>query len=221
MSDTERRPAAPGPEEEENSFLSRWSRRKLQPRETAPERPEAGPPDTRPREVDPGVAGSSAGEPVASTSRAPEPPPREPTDEDMPALESLHQDADVSMFFSPKVSPQLRRQALRKLFHTPKFNIRDGLDDFDEDYTYFAPLGDTVTADMRYMKDVAERRARELAEREARAQHPVVAEQPPPADPQAVETSVRTQASDTAGTPADAETRARPDSDASPEERSA
>ena len=40
--------------------------------------------------------------------------------------------------------------ALRKLFHLPQFNFRDGLDDYAEDYTNFEPLGDIITADMRH-----------------------------------------------------------------------
>lgn len=209
MSDTERRPAAPEPEEE-TSFLSRWSRRKLQARDTGGEPLEVEPSTIRSRET-----ASRLADPTD------EPAPRELTDENMPPLESLHQDADVSMFFSAKVSPQLRRQALRRLFHAPKFNIRDGLDDFDEDYTYFAPLGDTVTADMRYMKEVAERRARELAEREASMHRPDESE-PAAADAQAVaaESPVRSEASDAGETRADAETRSRPKPDASHGERS-
>lgn len=219
MSDTERRPAAPGPEQEETSFLSRWSRRKLQARDTDTERPAAGSTD-----VTPALAESSTVASESTASQSPEAAPREPIDEDMPPLESLHQDADVSMFFSSKVSPQLRRQALSKLFHAPKFNIRDGLDDFDEDYTCFAPLGDTVTADMRYMKELAERRARELAEREASAQRPDAVEEASPAESPASDHATaeeRPEASDAAGTLADTETYARPESDTSHEDRSA
>ena len=40
-----------------------------------------------------------------------------------------------------KVSESLRRLALRKLFHGADFNIRDGLDDYDGDYTSFVKLG--------------------------------------------------------------------------------
>ncbi len=38
---------------------------------------------------------------------------------------------------------------MRKLFHSPKFNVRDGLDDYDLDYTNPEPLGNIVTAEMR------------------------------------------------------------------------
>jgi hypothetical protein len=57
-------------------------------------------------------------------------------------------------FFSPEVSEQLRRVALRKLFHLPQFNIVDGLDDYDDDYTTFEALGEIVTADMRHQMEL-------------------------------------------------------------------
>lgn len=85
------------------------------------------------------------------------------TDEDMPGIETLDGDSDVSGFFGEGVSKDLRQQALRKLFMSPKFNIRDGLNDYDEDYTYFEPLGDTITSDMKFH---AARKERERLERE-------------------------------------------------------
>ncbi|KAA0875066.1 DUF3306 domain-containing protein [Nitrincola tapanii] len=57
------------------------------------------------------------------------------TDADMPDLDSLHARSDVSMFFSSGVSAELRRQALRRLFHQPEFNVRDPLDDYALDYS--------------------------------------------------------------------------------------
>ena len=90
------------------------------------------------------------------------------TDADMPAIESLTEDSDYSGFLSPKVSEALRKQALHKLFHSPDFNVRDGLDDYDEVYTGFEKLGDIVTADMRHQLEMeAQRRARQMAEDES------------------------------------------------------
>jgi len=67
----------------------------------------------------------------------------------MPALESLDEDSDYSGFMSPKVSDGLRTLALRQLFRGSTFGVRDGLDDYDDDFTQFAKLGDVVTAEMR------------------------------------------------------------------------
>jgi hypothetical protein len=76
------------------------------------------------------------------------------TDDDMPPIESLNADSDFSGFMSSKVSEPLRRRALRKLFGSAQFNIRDGLDDYDGDYTSFAGLGGIITADLRHQLEV-------------------------------------------------------------------
>ena len=89
------------------------------------------------------------------------------SDEDMPELATLTSQSDVSMFFNKGVSNALRSAALKTLFQLPKYNIRDGLNDYDEDYTYFEPLGDTVTCDMKFHKERKEREAREAEERDA------------------------------------------------------
>ena len=71
------------------------------------------------------------------------------TDADMPDIETLGEDSDFSGFLSEKVSAYLRRKALQKLFHLPEFNLRDGLNEYDEDYSTFVPLGDTITYQMK------------------------------------------------------------------------
>jgi hypothetical protein len=136
----DRREALTGQDE---PILARWSRRKQEAREQAQADPAAEPV----AEVTP-----DAGPAAASSDGAfeQEPAPRVLTDEDMPPIESLSDDADYSGFLSAGVSEVLRRQALRRLFSSPKFNVTDGLDDFAEDYTQFAPLGDVVTADMKH-----------------------------------------------------------------------
>ncbi len=86
-------------------------------------------------------------------------------DEDMPPVESLTAGSDVSIFFNKGVSEVLRRAALKHIFQLPQYNVRDGLNDYDEDYTVFEPLGDTVTCDMKFHK---ERKEKLLAEEQAR-----------------------------------------------------
>ena len=93
------------------------------------------------------------------------------TDEDMEPVEELTEDSDFSKFMSPGVSDELRNLALRKMFHAPIFNIRDGLDEYDGDYTSFEKLGDIVTADMRHQMELEankklEQEAKEIAEAE-------------------------------------------------------
>jgi hypothetical protein len=91
------------------------------------------------------------------------------TDADMPDIETLNDDSDFSGFMSEGVSDELRNLALRKLFKAPVFNIRDGLDEYDEDYTYFEKLGDIVTCDMKHHIEMKEKKLREAEAQEAQA----------------------------------------------------
>jgi len=89
------------------------------------------------------------------------------TDEDMPELESLTPDSVYADFLSPGVSEKLRKLALRKLFHGEAFNIRDGLDEYDGDYTQFEKLGDIMTSDMQHQLELeAQRKAQQLLQNE-------------------------------------------------------
>lgn len=129
------------------STLSRWSRRKLEVQREA-ETPE------------PTVA-TLESSPLEEQST--EPVEEQPvlTDADMPDVESLTEDSDFSCFMSSGVSDELRNLALRKLFRSSVFNIRDGLDEYDEDYTTFEKLGDIVTSDMKHRMAIEEEKLRE------------------------------------------------------------
>lgn len=84
-------------------------------------------------------------------------------DEDMPDIETLTAESDYAEFLSPGVSDELRKLALRKLFLSEVFNIRDGLDEYDEDYTQFEKLGDIVTSDMQHQLELeAQRKAQQI-----------------------------------------------------------
>lgn len=129
--------------DESDGFLGRWSRRKAQARrgELPPDPDEVA--DARPEED------------AAAVAEAETPPLDEAADEpraprELPSLDSLDEHSDYSMFMAADVDPDARRDALRKLFRSPKFNIRDGLDDYDEDYSSPEPLGNIVTAEMRW-----------------------------------------------------------------------
>ena len=47
------------------------------------------------------------------------------------------------------------------MFHLAAFNVRDGLDDYDEDFTVFEPLGDVMIADMWHRAELEAQRAQE------------------------------------------------------------
>lgn len=129
---------------DEEPFARRWSRRKHRATESAGAVEPAAPQTEGQSDGD----GADGDKPVL-------------TDADMPPVEALTEDADVSGFFSEGVSEFVRQAALRRLFHMPKFQLRDGLDDYDDDLRSFTPLGDIVTSDMRLQAE--RRRARERA----------------------------------------------------------
>lgn len=145
------------------SALSRWSRRKLEAEQAAPA-------------VELTLPGELETEPSTAAVEAETKPVL--TDADMPAIESLTEESDFSGFMSEGVSDELRNLALRKLFRAPVFNIRDGLDEYDEDYTTFEKLGDIVTCDMKHHIEMKEQKRREelAAESEADAADTVEAE---------------------------------------------
>lgn len=142
----------------EESLLRRWSRRKQEAAQEAPAAEQDLPLDNT----------ASLGT-VAPVETETESRPAL-TDADMPSIESLNEDSDYSSFMSEGVSDELRNLALRKLFKAPVFNIRDGLDEYDEDYTYFEKLGDIVTCDMKHHIEMKEQKEREALALEAEQQ---------------------------------------------------
>ena len=144
------------------SRLSRWSRRKLEAQQA-----------TEAETVERAVPEEEAQDEIAEEI------PVLP-DDDMPDLETRTEDSDYSGFMSEGVSDELRNLALRKLFRSSVFNIRDGLDEYDDDFTQFEKLGDIVTSDMKHQMEMQEQKLREKLAAEAEAE-------PPEADLDAVE----------------------------------
>jgi hypothetical protein len=125
----------------DEGLFERWSRRKLAEHDSTVEPVDLSDYDTA--------------SPAPIEEVVPEP------DVDLPPVETLDEKSDVSGFLSPKVSGELRKLALNKLFHLPKFNITDGLDDYDDNYRNFAALGDIITADMRFQIERAAEKAKQ------------------------------------------------------------
>lgn len=117
-------------ENERDSFLSRWSRRKLQVEEGAEQHND----DAVPAE-----------ETLSQQDTAVEKPA---TEQEKPIWQRDDVDADT------------KKAALRKLFQKPEFNIRDGLNEYDDDFTRFAGLGSIVTHEMKRMLKLAEEKTR-------------------------------------------------------------
>lgn len=156
----------------DQGFFSRWTQRKQQVQEEAEALKKAAPlsPPTedKPRTAQESPAAHQAdietntGDTNDSTGPA-QPPLTENTsnaqtdaerdtplsDDDMPDLNSIDGNTNVSAFFSEGVSETLRKQALKAMFLKPEFNIRDGMDDYDLNYADAKELSSDVAAGLR------------------------------------------------------------------------
>lgn len=125
-----------GGEASGESFLSRWSRRKVEVK-AAP--PAAG--------IETTVPNSSTG--AASGTKMPETPlpegtlPSETEEKPpLPTIDSLTAESDFSPFMNKDVDPALRNQAMKKLFADPhyQFDNMDKLDIYIDDYSKSDPI---------------------------------------------------------------------------------
>lgn len=115
------------------SRLSRWSRRKLGV--DANEEVLEEPPVARHDQVD------------QASAPAPEPGSLDAT---LPDPDTLPSGSDFKAFLQEGVSDALRRRALRRMFSGDHYGIRDGLDDYDDDYRQqLKPLANEMAQRLR------------------------------------------------------------------------
>ena len=110
----------------DEGFLKRWSRLKSTS-EAGTDRPTA---DVAP--VATGAHSAADAAAVAPAQAGPQSPP--------PPVESLTPESDFAPFMRGDIEPQLRADALKKLFADPRFNVMDGLDVYIDDYSKPDPL---------------------------------------------------------------------------------
>jgi hypothetical protein len=135
--------------EQDDGFLSRWSRRKAQARSAAtlPEEqvPEAQVPEAKVPEASVAQPTSQI-EAANQTSVLPSPPTEQlEAIPDEPALTladvaQLTRESDFSRFVAGGVKTDVKNAALKKLFSDPRFNVMDGLDTYIGDYNTPDPL---------------------------------------------------------------------------------
>ena len=134
---------------DDDGFLSRWSRRKVQARSGQPApasavtAPAAVPQDAVPVDVPaPRVEETGQGD-AQDGQGAPAAPP--PTLED---VQALGRESDYSRFVAREVDPTVKNAALKKLFSDPHFNVMDGLDVYIDDYGKPDPLPPAMLREM-------------------------------------------------------------------------
>lgn len=148
---------------EEEKFLSRWSRLK---RAAASEAPAAVQP--------PAAPGAAAAV-------------------ELPPVETLDFSSDFSVFLQPEVKESMKCAALKKLFHSGRFNTMDGLDVYIDDYNKFEPIPEEMLRRMEQargllFRDEKEAPPPESASTVAEAGPEAVREEPPP-EPEPPETA--------------------------------
>jgi hypothetical protein len=171
----------------DESFLSRWSRRKAAERRGDPE-----------PEVVPSAEAVTAAAPApAQVAPQAEPVPEVPplTLEDAAKLTPAD---DFSAFVARGVDETVKRAALKKLFADPHFNVMDGLDTYIDDYSQPDPIPLDMlrelrhTAELRLFDPVDDDTAAPAVGDARRDEVPAVAADAPPDPPEPQE---RAQAS--------------------------
>ncbi|MEZ8866539.1 DUF3306 domain-containing protein [Vibrio splendidus] len=142
------------------NFFSRWSQRKLDESNDEPlEATELTSSESSSSEISPADLSSEmeSAAPQSLESDALE------TNEEVnasdvqdPAPEAT-EDLSVAQLLVSEASESVKKAALRKLFLSEEFNVRDGLDDYDDDYSNLKSLSEGVAETLRdWVKDKTE-----------------------------------------------------------------
>lgn len=145
-----------------SSFLNRWSQRKLeqatgqQDEEQLTNDPELILEESRPQALQ--VEDSA---------------PAVDTESDSSSKVENTEEMSIASLLVSEASESVKKAALRKLFLSEEFNVRDGLDDYDDDYSNLKSLSEGVAGTLRdWIKDKSE-------EELAQEQHAIQAEDKP------------------------------------------
>lgn len=129
------------------SRLERWSRLKRGETEETPVSPEAAADAGDRRSSRPEDPPQEAGHSEHDATEAPEPGSLDHT---LPDPDTLPPGSDIKAYLVSGVSAGLRKRALRRLFAASHYGVRDGLDDYDEDFREkLKPLADDVAERLR------------------------------------------------------------------------
>ncbi|EGQ9761301.1 DUF3306 domain-containing protein [Vibrio alginolyticus] len=134
------------------SFLSRWSKRKLEESSQYDE------------EITPIAETEQSTENVTALSNADESSDALNVNEDSQAPDitasvevEKTEEMSVAQLLVSEASESVKKAALRKMFLSEEFNVRDGLDDYDDDYSNLKSLSQDVAETLRdWVKDKVE-----------------------------------------------------------------
>ncbi len=121
-------------------FLSRWSRRKLDAGDAAPDHAEAASPEESVRANAAAAGGQGKSSPPSAETPAKKDEAAEPAFDlsTLPSIESITAETDIRMFLAPGVPPALTREALRRVWVVdPK--IRNFIEMAENQWDFTAP----------------------------------------------------------------------------------
>ncbi|CAH6800559.1 conserved hypothetical protein [Vibrio chagasii] len=141
------------------NFFSRWSQRKLD--ESTDKAREAEQPLEETSVTSPESASQT---PTSAEELAPnDPAPIEPTNalgesgDTKESASEATEELSMAQLLVSEASESVKKAALRKLFLSEEFNVRDGLDDYDDDYSNLKSLSEGVAETLRdWVKDKTE-----------------------------------------------------------------
>lgn len=161
----------------DEGFLSRWSRRKEQVRKGQDVAPEpltgesvapASASEPPPQETQEPAALAQA-QPFASAEPGAQLPPKRPPGPTLEDVRTLTFESDFRRFVAPDVSPDVKNAAVKKLFADARFNVRDAMDVYADDYSLPDPLPESMMRKMasaQFLKLFDEEPKEEAGQRE-------------------------------------------------------
>ncbi|MCG9609312.1 DUF3306 domain-containing protein [Vibrio harveyi] len=128
------------------SFFSRWSKRKLEETTTEPadakvvESVESTEPETAQAHEELSTEAQALATEASATETESQQASNETTDPE---------EMSVAQLLVSEASESVKKAALRKMFLSEEFNVRDGLDDYDDDYSNIKSLSEGVAETLR------------------------------------------------------------------------
>lgn len=90
---------------------------------------------------------------LESAKPAEKPPEKPPAQSpDLPPVDSLTFDSDFTAYLAANVEESVKRAALKKLLHDPRFNVMDGLDTYIDDYTKNDPVSEEMLKTLEHAR---------------------------------------------------------------------
>ncbi len=128
-----------------NSFLSRWSQRKLEEQSEQQAEPEVPAVEDEQIEVSATEDDVVLNAPTDSLEAESEAKAETET-----TVDTKEDELSISQLLAnTEVDKAVKKAALRKLFMQPEFNVVDGLNDYDHDYSAVKPLATEVAETLR------------------------------------------------------------------------